>query len=179
MQTKDVVELQKSGVTLDSQFVPSFRSSKAQKPCAIGAKKDAQIKETDTKIWTGDRVVGCVPCEECGKKRVVYARRTVISETNTERQVMQAIDKFCDHTPYLCGFPLINDKKHPLYYGAFVCEHLHCRMSIQNHYYSELVKKKMLLLLCPFCGTVDNLEENPPQVEEKKQEYCVRVVSSG
>ena len=81
---------------------------------------------------------------------------------------MEEVEKYCKATAYLCGFTLINNVEHPLYNQVFAQEKLRCRANIQKQYYSDLVKRYLVPLLCPTCGTPDNLESNPPNLDGYK-----------
>ena len=56
----------------------------------------------------------------------------------------------------------------------FSREKIQCRVPIQGHYYSELVGKYFNSLIFPECGTNDNLESNPPNIDGyNTQALCV------
>ena len=107
------MKLQQEGKILDSRFIPSFRSGNAAKNCSDRAKRDALVKDMNSKIFTGARAIGCIACKECSKMRVVYVRNNVITEKYTRKVIMEEVEKYCKTTAYLCGFTLINDVKHP------------------------------------------------------------------
>ena len=104
--------LQCEGKILDSRFIPSFCINKASKLCAIGSKTDAEVKQSDTKIWHAERILDCIPCKECGKIKVVYARAICICLMNTKEIIIEKIEAYRKHRPYLCGFKIINDQQH-------------------------------------------------------------------
>ena len=153
MQTEDLLRLQRDGKILDSRFIPSFRNSKAKKTCAEGSKSDALVKQTDQQIFTASRAIGSISCEECGKKRIIYARANVVNEKHSRRLIIDKIEGYCKTTPYLCGFTLINSSSHPLFDRVFARENIRCRVPIQSHYYSDLVCRYTYPLICLECGT--------------------------
>ena len=86
---------------------------------------------------------------------------------------MDAVKQLYEQNPYLCGFPLVTSKNHHLFNKVFVRENIRCRVPIQPQYFNELVKKYVFPLLCPICGTAENLETNQPNVDGfKTQAMC-------
>ena len=160
--------MQEEGKILDSRYILSFRASQATKMCTKRAKKDSVVKGTNAQFFTGCRAIGCVSCNECRKTWFVYVRQNVINEKVTHDKIMEEIKRYCKTTAYLCGFPIINDINHPLNDRVFAQEKLCCRALIPKHYYSKLIKKYLVPLLCLICGMAENLETNPPDVNGYK-----------
>ena len=71
---------------IDSQYIPSFCSSIANKPCVEGTKKDNAIKQSDPKIFNNEQIIRSIKCSECGKKQLVYVRANLVDKTIQKKQ---------------------------------------------------------------------------------------------
>ena len=162
LSTEEARKRQEKGDILDGRFFPTCISKNAKSACATGMAEDMKIKEAHPKVFLMKSAIGVVTCEECDKKRVVFAVN--VPENNEDRDdIMELVKIEMEKKPYVCRYKLITSTTSSIFGKIFAREKVTCGADIQNEYYQHLVPKLFYPTICVECGSTEDLEEHPPQ----------------
>lgn len=168
---------QETGDILGSIFIPTSVSKNVKLACATRMAEDmkvkAAMKAANPKIFQMKSAIGTVICEECNKKRVVFA--VDIPERNEKRDdIMEQIKIEMEKKPYVCRYKLITSTASHLFGFFFAREKITCGADIQNEYFQNLVLKLFYPTICVKCGSADDVEEDPLQEDHyRTRALCI------